>query len=233
MIDKINGNGGYDFKEGTQNQKKNPAVRAYENTPGFQEAAKKKTPAVHKKNTSQPKQKETGVILDLSGSKTGQKIETESFGPKKDAAWTDVLRKLFAPAIKWLKNFWESDHTKEQNEKDILSETSDLSEMNLEDVDDIDRNLPPLQPLSVEEAEQLETIDHQKAQSRLEESVKNAALKSKNLKQIERLVTQNGTKRLAHNSDLLTYYDRRGKFVEIDETEKHRVLFGDKNILKL
>ena len=100
MIDKINGNGGYDFKEGTQNKKKNPAVRAYENTPGFQEAAKKKTPAVHKKNTSQPKQKETGVILDLSGSKTGQKIETESFGPKKDAAWTDVLRKLFAPAIK-------------------------------------------------------------------------------------------------------------------------------------
>ncbi len=46
-------------------------------------------------------------------------------------------------------------------------------------------------------------------------------------------MTKNGTKRLAHNSDLLTYYDRRGQFVEMDETEKHRVLYGDKNVMKL
>ena len=58
-------------------------------------------------------------------------------------------------------------------------------------------------------------------------------LKSGDLRQVEQFLTQNGTKRLAHNSDLLTYYDRRGKFVEMDETEKHRVLFGDKNVLKL
>lgn len=37
----------------------------------------------------------------------------------------------------------------------------------------------------------------------------------------------------AHNSDLLTYYDRRGKLVEMDESSKHRVLFGDKHVLKL
>lgn len=37
----------------------------------------------------------------------------------------------------------------------------------------------------------------------------------------------------AHNSDLLTYYDRKGKLVEMDESDKHRVLFGDKHVLKL
>ena len=38
---------------------------------------------------------------------------------------------------------------------------------------------------------------------------------------------------LAHNSDLLTYYDRKGMLVEMDESDKHRVLFGDKHVLKL
>lgn len=232
MIDKINGNNGYDFPDGKQNKKKNAVVRAYENTPGFEEAAKKRTSDVHKKNAAQPNDKDTGVILDISRSETVKKETAASSGQKKDVSWANVLRKIIAPIFQWLKNFWESDYASD-NDSSALNDSS-LSDENLALNESLalDERLPSLEETdSLQESDVLEatrehTMDEQ-------EALKKAALKSGNLSQIEQLVTQNGSKRLAHNSDLLTYYDRRGKFVEMDETEKHRVLFGDKNILKL
>ena len=218
MIDKINGNNGYDFPDGKQNKKKNAVVRAYENTPGFEETAKKRMSDVHKKNVAQSNDKDTGVILDLSRSETDKKEAAASTGRKKDMSWTDVLRKIAAPILQWLKNFWESDRASDNG-----SLASDESLPSLEETD------------SLQGPDMPEASGRPEPKARMEEqeAVKKAALKSGSLSQIERLVTQNGSKRLAHNSDLLTYYDRRGKFVEMDETEKHRVLFGDKNILKL
>lgn len=64
-------------------------------------------------------------------------------------------------------------------------------------------------------------------------AISDEALKSGSLEQIEQLLTRNGTRHLAHNSDLLTYYDRWGRLIELDETQRHRVLFGDKNVMKL
>lgn len=58
-------------------------------------------------------------------------------------------------------------------------------------------------------------------------------LQSGNLSKVQEILTNNGERHLAHNSDLLTYYDRRGKFVSIDESEKNRVLYGDRNVHKL
>lgn len=60
-----------------------------------------------------------------------------------------------------------------------------------------------------------------------------AAVQAGSLTRLEELITQNGTKKLAHNSDLLTYYDKKGQLVHLDDTQKHRVLYGDRNILKL
>ena len=64
-------------------------------------------------------------------------------------------------------------------------------------------------------------------------AISEEALKSGSLQQIEQLLTRNGARQPARNSDLLTYYDRFGKLIELDETERHRVLFGDKNVMKL
>lgn len=64
-------------------------------------------------------------------------------------------------------------------------------------------------------------------------AISEEALKSGSLQQIEQLLTRNGARQPARNSDLLTFYDRFGKLIELDETERHRVLFGDKNVMKL
>lgn len=187
---------------------------------------RKKTLAARKKSAASANEKDAGVILDLSAKEADKKKAEAPADRKNDMPWTSMLRRLVNPLLRWLKNFWESEGSKEENTQATVSEITAA---------DADQNLPPLPAVS--EMDELSEMQQPAAATAVsqdeQETIKEAALKSRNLDRIEQLVTQNGTKRLAHNSDLLTYYDRRGKFVELDETEKYRVLFGDKNILKL
>ncbi|MCI8891396.1 MAG: hypothetical protein HFH34_08670 [Eubacterium sp.] len=259
MVDKINGNSSYDFP-GSQ-KRKNPALKAYENTPGSKDAAGKRTAGSAGKNNADAfDRKESGVILDLSGKAAGKK-KNPAASQKKDAFWKDALRKLTAPVVRWLKDFWNSDSSGKINassdsEDTIHTEPSadGLASMQLDtDTDDLalmqlDSDTDDLASMQLDaDADDLASmqLDRDRMQQTSGQSVQRTdagqdlkaladrAVKSGDLRQIERVLTQNGAKRLAHNSDLLTYYDRRGKFVEMDETEKHRVLFGDKNVLKL
>lgn len=212
MIDKISGNEVY---YGNSKQRNHHALQAYENTPGAKTAEKKtvKSPGASYEKTVSPKaEKSSGVILDLSAK------DLEPPKEREGAVWLEKIRSFFAPVIQWFKNFWESGsvETKEKTEADELA------------IQEPPDELPPLDEIEVEEeAEEAvkEPVDYG--------PILEKAVRSGSLKQIERALTQDGAKRLAHNSDLLTYYDRRGNLVEIDDTEKHRVLFGDKNIFKL
>ncbi len=46
-------------------------------------------------------------------------------------------------------------------------------------------------------------------------------------------ITNNGERFLAKNSTLLTYYDRNGKLIQINASDRERILHGDKNTKKL
>lgn len=248
MIDKINNKGSYDFQGGSSTSKrKNPAVRAYENTPGFKEAARGKAADLKKEDES-AKRADKGVVLDLSSSATAVKKKETSVSPgRRERMLAGTLRKLFAPVVRWLRDFWESDRTAQEAERQNTD--SDLPAGDLPPGDLSPGDLPPLEELSSErfplEDPQVSETDETSQDTRILQKAgetkdpaiwkkaADEALKSRDLSRIEQFVTKNGTKRLAHNSDLLTYYDRRGQFVEMDETEKHRVLYGDKNVLKL
>ncbi len=223
MVDKINGNSSYDFP-GSQ-KRKNPALKAYENTPGSKDAAGKRTAGSAGKNNADAfDRKESGVILDLSGKAAGKK-KNPAASQKKDAFWKDALRKLTAPVVRWLKDFWNSDSSGK------INASSDS-----EDTIHTEPSADGLASMQLDRDRMQQTPGQSVQRTDAEQDLKalaDRAVKSGDLRQIERVLTQNGAKRLAHNSDLLTYYDRRGKFVEMDETEKHRVLFGDKNVLKL
>ena len=225
MVDKINGNSSYDFP-GSQ-KRKNPALKAYENTPGSKDAAGKRTAGSAGKNSADAfDRKESGVILDLSGKAAGKK-KNPAASRKKDAFWKDALRKLTAPVVRWLKDFWNSDSS---GKISVSSDTDSEGAMHTEPSAD------GLASMQLDRGRMQQTPGQSVQRTDAEQDLKalaDRAVKSGDLRQIERVLTQNGAKRLAHNSDLLTYYDRRGKFVEMDETEKHRVLFGDKNVLKL
>ena len=109
MVDKINGNSSYDFP-GSQ-KRKNPAVKVYENTPGSKDGAGKRA---EKNSPDALNRKESGVILDLSGNTAEKKRQIHTVSRKKDASWKDALRKLVAPVVRWVKDFWNSDSSREE-----------------------------------------------------------------------------------------------------------------------
>lgn len=238
MVDKIKSNGTYEY-QGQNYQRKSPAVQAYENTPGTKDAAKKKAGASHHahsgRHANAAKQDAQGVILDLSPKGKGQAAQQQ-----KETSLFKSLRKLAAPLFQWLKSFWESDaaavkdsagaqpgaegiEPELSNDESLELELTEAEKFGqeLKETDASGMELPDLPPLD-------EVDGNMDVQPALEEAVK-----SRSLQQLEQALTLNGEKRLARNSDLLTYYDRKGKLVEMDETQKHRVLYGDKNILKL
>ncbi len=335
MIDKIKGNDVYGYAD--QKKRKNPAVRAYENTPGQKEAAGHKID--QKRGTGSMKQPEKGsqgVILDLSSQSGREKAKAaQTDGEALSGVLTQTLRKLFAPVIRWLKNFWESDtaaagsagkmrpgsnqadagglqpqqgaagqidasmqqqkdaagidvemsaaqgaaehtagqiqgQTEEmaltaqqetseytaQQQKDAAADiqgqtedgrsgvlgtaASDLIQGSLEQAGEA-ADLTAQTAYEILESSRIETEDDLQGLPPLEDiddlpkygAISDEAVKSGNLEQIEQLLTRNGARQLAHNSDLLTYYDRRGRLIELDETQRYRVLHGDKNVLKL
>lgn len=335
MIDKIKGNDVYGYAD--QKKRKNPAVRAYENTPGQKEAAGHKID--QKRGTGSMKQPEKGsqgVILDLSSQSGREKAKAaQTDGEALSGVLTQTLRKLFAPVIRWLKNFWESDtaaagnagkmrpgsnqadadglqpqqaaagqidasmqqqkdaagidvemsaaqgaaeHTagqiQGQTEEMALTAQQETSEYTAQQQKDAAADIQgqtedgrsgvlgtaasDLIQGSLEQAGEAADLTAQTAYGILESSrvemeddlqglpplediddlpkygaISDEAVKSGNLEQIEQLLTRNGARQLAHNSDLLTYYDRRGRLIELDETQRYRVLHGDKNVLKL
>lgn len=54
-----------------------------------------------------------------------------------------------------------------------------------------------------------------------------------NLKQVISLLTDNGKKTIAKNSNLLTYYDRSGRLTQINPSDRERILHGDRNTKEL
>ena len=58
-------------------------------------------------------------------------------------------------------------------------------------------------------------------------------LKSRDMNKLEQYLTADGTRQPAKNTDLLTYYDRKGKIVSVDPSDKRKILQGDYNDLKL
>lgn len=58
-------------------------------------------------------------------------------------------------------------------------------------------------------------------------------LHSGDLNQVISLLTDDGKKTIARNSSLLTYYDRNGRMIEPNASDRERILHGDINTKKL
>lgn len=66
-----------------------------------------------------------------------------------------------------------------------------------------------------------------------EEALLKKALHTGDLPQVIDILTDNGTKTIAKNSTLLTYYDKNGRVVEPNASDRERILHGDRGSRKL
>ena len=58
-------------------------------------------------------------------------------------------------------------------------------------------------------------------------------LRKGDINQVINLLTDDGRKTIARNSSLLTYYDKNGRMVEPNASDRERILHGDGNVRKL
>lgn len=207
MIDKIDGGSPYDYPKIAN--KRSAGINAYD--AAWQNAI-----------SGREKQDDKGVILDIG---TKRQPEQEEKGPEQAAARQDnsftweQIKTSVRSFISFLKETWRT----------IWEEAPSAESAQPQKAVDVKGQS--------DDGGQLEAQNEAWADTRIKEAEKQvqmqAVLKTRNLDSLAAILSENGKKRLAKNTTLLTTYDRRGRIVKIDEAERERILHGDKNFIKL
>lgn len=197
---------------------------------------------------------QNGVRLELSNrgrasAMEGKALETANAGGNTEqVSFVDMLRDFVRSAISAIKDLlyriWYDPPTKGQDaavqeidaqeigafgsdtkETDTQGILSDAfgSEDNLEIKDRSSEKEPTAEELTNAVRNETARIDREVQQY----------LKSGNLSQVVNLLTNDGKKAAAHNSTLLTYYDRNGRMIEPSASDKERILHGERSTIKL
>lgn len=211
MIDKINGGSPYDYSKVTNKRK--AGIQAYD--AAWQNAV-----------SGKEKSDDPGVILDITTGRRQKKTEKETeqmaaaqrtAEPQSSGFTWEQIKESVRSMIAFLKETWRT-----------IWEDAPAVQTKQQMADEITLK---------EQADQIAAENEAWADKRIEEAEKQvqmqAVLKSRNLDSLAAILSENGKKRLAKNTTLLTTYDRRGRIVDIEEAERERILHGDKNFIKL
>lgn len=187
---------------------------------------------------------QSGVRLDLSNNGKTSSVDrlktTETANAQTSASGqsiVELLREIVTTAISAVKNFfykvWNDPDVKPETGSeaisDMVAETENTLEngLGIEEETKKEPDIPMQIPDSIDSAESLKI-----AEQRLDREIQ-PYLRKGDLNQVISLLTDNGKKTVAMNSTLLTYYDRNGKMVEINASDRERILRGDRNTKKL
>ena len=241
MINRVSDNDYYDYK------KLNMPMAADTNSNGekfsldYQRADDKKEEDDDKEKVSKE-----GLDKNLAGNRSrtvmqsGVKLELSGNGPEKGTSTQkDTFADLFRTVRSWFAMFVQSfkglldrvwnDSVPEETvlsaEEAPLEETDRLSEEYLEMNQDA---------LSDEPVKAAAELPEEVLSERMEKDREiQKYLRSGNLDQVIRLLTEDGQRTIAKNSSLLTYYDRTGRFTSLSASDQERILYGDRNVKKL
>lgn len=184
-----------------------------------------------------------GVRLELSNSgktASADRLKASEAEKTQDASGQSVLemiREIVTAAVAAVKDFfyklWNDPDVKQETGSDAVSEmtadaeTKSENGLVIEDETKKESDDSMQIPDSIDSAESLKI-----AEQRLDREIQ-PYLRKGDLNQVISLLTDNGKKTVAMNSTLLTYYDRNGKMVEINASDRERILRGDRNVRKL
>ncbi|MBP3476475.1 MAG: hypothetical protein J6K48_09185 [Lachnospiraceae bacterium] len=182
----------------------------------------------------------SGVKLELS--RSGQqadvkwrqeKTKAQEQSRTKEASFLDTLQKFitdFLQAVKMILNrIWNDP------EPEDTVQSSDVTPEEAERYTEEYLALKGLaKPETAGEITEPENISTDKTKSPVDKDAEiQKYLHTGNLEQVISLLTDNGQKTIAKNSNLLTYYDRSGRLTQINASDRERILHGDRNTKKL
>ena len=225
MIDRVGNGTGYDYSPVNEKKINNGAVSTgekfqldYGKEGAIYEPSREglKKQQEEKKLSSQLQDlaqgEEAGVHLTLSGTDHNQEKETSE---KEESSISVIIQRVTSivnKAIEFLKalwsRIWNDAPEKEVSEDQAIDETL---EINNEDTATL-----------LETMEATEETESEKISKPLTQFEKAKA-------EAEAFLSSAEGKKVARNSDLLTYYDRHGVTVTVNPSDRQRILYGDKN----
>ena len=192
---------------------------------------------------------QSGVKLELSDRGKASSLERakalDVAGTKGNvnlSSFVDMLQDFVRLAVTAVKDLfyriWNDSSAKEQDKGTDISVDADerISEIYMPDnaESEASANMAAVSEEHVERelsSEEL-SIAMKNETARIDKEVQQY-LKSGNLSQVVSLLTNDGKKVAAHNSTLLTYYDRNGRMIELNASDKERILHGERSTIKL
>lgn len=196
---------------------------------------------LHEKSPGGIKRQKSGVTLEISNPshKTGgnDRANADKAGMEKQgASLLGSLQQVFRKIVQALKDVF--DKIWNDPDPDAAVQSSDVTP---EEAERYTEEYLALKGLTKSEpaeetavrSEQIKTAVTGAEAATDKEAEIQKYLHSGNLAQVISLLTDNGQKTIAKNSNLLTYYDRSGKLTEISPSDKERILHGDRNVRKL
>lgn len=257
MVNRIDGNNYYEYRKNQSvnlNDRTDTAEQFSLNykkeSLAFEEKEKKDKEASDAAKAAE----QNGVRLELSNRGRASAMEgkaLETADARKNAeqvSLADMLRDFVRSAVSAIKGLlyriWYDSPAKEQdasvqemNAQEIDAFESDTKETDVQEIlSDAfvsEDNLEIKESSSEKEltAEELTNAVRNET-ARIDKEVQQY-LKSGNLAQVVSLLTNDGKKVAAHNSTLLTYYDRNGRMIEPSASDKERILHGERSTIKL
>lgn len=187
---------------------------------------------------------QNGVRLELSNNGKTSSVDrlktTETSKEQASASGqsiVDLLREIVTTAISAVKDFFykvwnepaktnetvDAEDSGEITESMTMAESAELSTEQLKEAEEQNTQDATVQDTAIVQKMNEERLDREIQ----------PYLRKGDLNQVISLLTDNGKKTVAMNSTLLTYYDRNGKMVEINASDRERILRGDRNTKKL
>lgn len=176
--------------------------------------------------------KRSGVKLELSGAGKAEEEKSEKTAARTAAADRGgSLWQTFLSVWQAVKDFIY--HVWNDESPEILSEdvTPEEAERYTEEYYAL-KGITP-EAIKRQEPEAVSTEESEKEKQAERDARIRKHLRSGNLDQVISLLTDDGKRSVAKNSNLLTYYDRSGQLRQINASDRERILHGDRNVRKL
>lgn len=247
MVNKVDGNNYYVYT----NQKKidipdtgekfNLGYNKNESSP---EAKDKK--AVFEQEKQQAER--GGVMLELSSSgrdagadrqRQAETAKAQSESSPGLQPLLETIRTYVIAAITAVREFFYNiwnDKSQEDVSQDVqlledISQNGSIAEDGLQSVTSEDSQDVPQEPVEIIDASDEMSVLAMEEERRNREIQQ--SLRDGDMDQVINLLTENGKRTVAKNSTLLTSYDKNGRVVEPNASDRERALYGDRNTWKL
>jgi len=171
-----------------------------------------------------------GVMLELSNRRQNAEADSRKQSEavkeqsvSEQAPLFETIRTYIMTAIAAVRDFFHSIWS-DQHPEDAVQEIS--QEISQEASQDVMQE--PVEMIDASDERSILAMDEERRNREIRQSLRNG-----DMDHVINLLTDNGKRTVARNSTLLTSYDKNGRVVEPNASNRERVLYGDRNTWEL